>query len=152
MKLSIDSKRSRAAHSALICAAAMLFACGEDATGVDPWEPAYVLEGTWQWVSSLDLSSDELHTPESTGDEASLTFEASSSHSGTFVYSVTGEEDVHGDFGIATEDSAGPAFIAIEPGIAFLASHAWIAVDAERLLLSGSTSPRYESTYVRVPG
>ena len=149
MNLLKAPRSTRIASCTLIWAAAAFAACGESSTSVEPREPAHRLEGTWQWVSSQDLSSDVLHTPESTGDNASLTFEASSSQGGAFLYSVTGSDDVHGDFVIGNEDAGGPEFIAIEPGIGFLAGHAWLAVGEDRLILTGFTSPRFLSTYVR---
>ena len=139
----------RASYLALICATAAFLACGETSTDVDAWQPAYQLDGTWEWVSSLEFASGATHTPESVGYVASLRFEATSPNRGTFVYEVTGEDVIQGNFAIGSEDAHGNDFIAIEPGINFLPSHAWIGVGTEQLTFTGFTSG-HESIYVRV--
>jgi hypothetical protein len=129
----------------------LLLACGESATAVEQWQPADKLEGTWEWVSSLNTTTDALHTPESEGYNAELRFEAHSRSSGNFTFSRAGAPDVHGEFDVAYEDAPGNDIIIVDPGFDYVTRHAWLAVGADQLILNGVIESGFVSTYVRIP-
>lgn len=114
-------------------------------------QPARELEGSWRWVSSLDLSTQTLHTPQSEGYVAELKFTATSNRDGTFVYSRAGAPDVQGQFGIGSEDAPGNDFIVLEPGIDYLERNAWLGIGRDTLILNGVMESGYKTRYARVP-
>jgi hypothetical protein len=132
-----------------ICAAVVLPGC-KSSTESSTYQPARSLEGSWRWVSSLHLSSNTLHTPQSEGFEATLRFDASTGTVGRFLYSRTGASATEGQFGIGYEDAPGNDFITLQPGIDYLQNAAWLTVTATDLILDGSLEGGYRTRYMRI--
>jgi hypothetical protein len=132
--------------------AALLVACL--ACGSDPqrprWAPAERLVGSWRWVRSIDVKTSDIHTPASSGFEASLEFAAESERSGSYVYTRSDAARISGKFTIGSEDAPGNDFISIDHPIDFLTQNAWIAASADSLDLSGVREGGFNSTYARV--
>ena len=124
--------------------------CGGGPAEPERYAPAEALQGTWRWVSSLDVKTQQLHTPASDGVEAELAFAADSELEGSFAYRRTGAPEVTGRFGISSEDSPGNDFVVLDQSIDFLESHAWLAVGPDSLWLGGGMEGGYNSRYVRV--
>lgn len=127
-------------------------ACTSDPpAGPLAWAPAQVLDGTWRWVSSQDVTTGIVLTPETEGFEAELSFVAVSHNEGTFSYTRLGTADtIRGEFGIGYEDGPGNDFIAIDRAIDFLTSHAWVGAWVDELYLGGVFEMGYNSWYERV--
>ena len=69
-----------------VAAFTLLFACNAGGPIAPPrWAPAERIAGAWEWVSSLDVKTSQLHTPVTEQFTARLTFEALSKHQGTFT-------------------------------------------------------------------
>lgn len=115
-----------------------------------PYAPAEQLDGVWRWVSSLDVNTQELLTPDTEGFEAELRFTAVSGTEGTFTYRRSDGTEVSGTFGIAYEDAPGNDFIVLEPGIDFLERNAWLGAGPDTLRLGGVMELGYDSRYARV--
>jgi len=56
----------------------VLGACRSPAEPTATYEPAVRLQGSWRWVSSLDVRTGALHTPATDGFTATLRFVADS--------------------------------------------------------------------------
>lgn len=125
-------------------------ACGEGPTTTREHAPAERLHGSWRWVRSLDVSTQQLHTPATDGFEAVIRFTALTPYSGTFAYSRTGQATVEGVFGISYEDAPGNDFITLEPGIDFVVRNAWVAAGRDSMWLGGVFEGGYNSMYARV--
>ena len=124
--------------------------CGGGPAEPGRYAPAEALQGTWRWVSSLDVDTQQLHTPSSDGFEAELVFTAESDREGSFVYRRTGAPDVTGGFGIGFEDLPGNDFLVLDRSVDFLESHAWVSAGRDSLWLGGVMEGGYNSRYVRV--
>ena len=145
---------SRRTTCALLLSSAALAGCSsESGTEVlpPPYQPALALNGTWRWVSSLDVETGVMHTPGSEGFEADLHFDAASDTEGAFVYTRTGVPQTRGQFGVAYEDAPGNDFIALQPGIDYLERNAWLTVHADTLQLNGAMESGFLSRYVLLP-
>lgn len=129
----------------------LLTACGSPSEpALERYAPAPRLDGSWRWVSSLDVRTGQLHTPATAGFEATLRFTADSARSGEFAYARTGQDQTSGRFSIAYEDSPGNDFVVLERSIDFLARNAWVAVGDDSLRLGGVMESGFNSTYARV--
>ena len=117
-----------------------------------PYAPAEALTGRWQWVSSLDVKTQQLHTPESEGYQADLQFIAESTRSGRFIYRRSdGSKVVEGSFGIGSEDAPGNDFIVLTDSIDFLREYAWVGAGPEVLWLGGVYELGFNTRYARIP-
>lgn len=142
---------SRLTRAALLGAA--LAGCGGGApSGIAtrPHAPAYALEGTWRWVSSLDVRTQAVHTPGTAGYGATIRFVPEGPHAGTFTYVRAGAAPVQGRFGISSEDAPGNDFVVLEPGIDLVKRNAWLTVGRDSLRLGGVMELGYNSTFGRV--
>lgn len=128
-----------------------LSSCANGPSEPERYAPAEALEGSWQWVRSVNVNTGQIHDPAAEDFEAELTFTASSELEGTFSYRRTNASEVIGTFGIGFEDVPGNDFIALERSIDFLESHAWLSAGTDSLRLGGVMEGGYNSTYVRVP-
>lgn len=117
-----------------------------------PYAPAEDLEGVWHWVSSQDVSTQDLLTPATEGFEAELRFTAVTGTEGTFTYSRSDGTEVSGTFGIGYEDFPGNDFIVLDQSIDFLERNAWVGAGPETLLLGGVMEMGYNSRYSRAEG
>lgn len=130
----------------------LLVAAGCEGTPLSrDYGPAAGLNGTWRWVSSQDVETQQMHTPATEGFEATLTFQAIGGWEGTFTYARAGAAAVKGSFSIASEDAPGNDFVVIDTPIDFLNETAWVTATADSLRLNGVMEAGYASTYVRVP-
>jgi hypothetical protein len=130
----------------------VLVAAGCEGTPVsEGYGPAAALNGSWRWVSSQDVNTQQLHTPATEGFEATLAFTATSGWDGTFTYARAGAAEVKGTFSIASEDAPGNNFVVIDTPIDFLNETAWIVAGSDSLRLNGVMEGGYASTYTRVP-
>ena len=129
----------------------LLVAAGCEGTPVSAgYGPAAALNGSWRWVSSQNVTTQQLHTPATEGFQATLTFTATSGWEGTFTYARTGAAEVKGTFSISSEDAPGNDFVAIGSPIDFLNETAWITASADSLRLNGVMEGGYVSNYARV--
>ena len=115
----------------------------------EPFHLAY-LPGSWQWVSSRDVRSQQTHTPSTEGHTARLQFISDSERSGTFVYTRDGQTAVQGRYDIGFEDAPGNDFVRLSESIDFLTKSAWIAVGSDTLRLDGVMELGYNSVYARI--
>ncbi len=131
---------------AFVSAAVFIAACSAST------EPSHLthLPGAWQWVSSLDVNSQELHTATTEGFTARLRFISDDERSGTFIYTRDGSAPVQGRYSIGSEDAPGNDFIRISTSIDFLTEYAWIAVGSDSLRLGGVFEGGFNSRYARV--
>jgi hypothetical protein len=129
--------------------ALLMLGCASAAVPEARYAPAERLAGTWRWVSSLDVNTQQLRTPATEGFGAELQFRPQTRTSGTFTYRRDGEEPVDGVFSIWFEGAPGNDFIVPEPGTDFLARNAWVAAGANDLHLGGVMELGYNSSYVR---
>ena len=147
------TRPSGATRRALVTSLLLLAAPGAGCAGgpaAPEYAPAARLNGTWRWVSSLDVRTNAVHTPAPAGFEATLRFQASGPRTGTFTYARAGQPPVTGRFTIGSEDAPGNDFVVIEPGIDYLARSAWLTVGADSLRLGGVMELGYASSYERV--
>jgi hypothetical protein len=108
------------------------------------------LPGVWQWVSSTNVTSGQVHTPATEGYTARLQFVPDRERAGAFVYSRNGTTAVQGRYDIGSEDVPGNDFIVVSSSIDFLTEAAWIGVGSEALRLNGVFELGYNSLYARV--
>ena len=132
----------------LLLSIACCASCGSP-SGPTRYAPAESLNGSWRWVSSLDVRTMQLHTPTTAGFEATLGFAADSARSGTFTYTRTGQSPVAGRFSIYYEDAPGADFLVLERGVDFLSKSGWLGVGKDTLHLGGVMELGFNSTYAR---
>jgi hypothetical protein len=125
-------------------------ACSGEPTTSRRWAPAERIAGSWQWIQSEDVKTSQVHTPLSTGFQASLTFTAENERSGSFIYARSGAALISGHFDILSEDAPGNDFIAVDPGFDFLTRHAWVTAGGDTLRLGGVYESGFNSTYARI--
>ena len=75
------------------------------------YAPAERLAGRWSWVSSLEVETLQLHTPQTEGYAAELRFEATSGRDGVYTYARIGGSEIRGNFLIGSGDGPGNDFI-----------------------------------------
>lgn len=124
--------------------------CQENPAEPERYAPAEGLEGAWRWAYSVDVSTQQTHSPSADGFEAELTFIADSERAGSFLYQRTGAPEVTGEFSIGYEDAPGNDFLVLDHSIDFLESHAWLAAGPDSLWLGGVFEGGYNSMYARV--
>ena len=106
--------------------------------------------GVWEWVSSVDVQTQQQHTPASDGFSARLEFIPEAHDAGMFRYSRDGALVVQDSYVIASEDAPGNDFIRLYASIDFLRESAWLTVSADTLRLGGVMESGFNSVYARV--
>jgi hypothetical protein len=104
----------------------------------------------WEWVASVDVRTQERHTPASEGFTARLEFTPETQHAGTFLYSRDGAVVVQDSYGIAFEDAPGSDFIRLNASVDYLREFAWLTVGADTLRLGGVMEMGFNSVYARI--
>jgi hypothetical protein len=129
---------------------ALVTACGgPSAPTRGTYAPAQRLDGTWRWVSSLDVRTGQVHTPARDGFEANLHFTADSARSGAFAYARVGQTPTTGRFSVVSEDTPGNDFVVLDRSIDFLSRTAWVAASPQVLRLDGVMELGFNSSYAR---
>jgi hypothetical protein len=115
-------------------------------------EPSHLanLSGVWAWVASVDVRTQQRHTPVSEGFTARLQFVPETQRAGTFVYSRDGALAVQDSYGIAFEDAPGNDFIRLNASVDYLREFAWISVGTDTLRLGGVMEMGFNSVYARI--
>ena len=108
--------------------------------------------GTWAWVSSTDVETGEVHTPETEGYDARLVFTPDDGVSGSYRYERVGGEPrtVEGRYAVGFENAPGRDFVVIDTPIDFLDETAWLSRGSEVLRLGGVFELGYTTLYARV--
>ena len=108
------------------------------------------LPGVWEWVASVNVQTQERHSPESDAVTALLEFTAQTERAGMFRYFRDGQVAVEDRYDIAFEDAPGNDFIRLNASIDYLTESAWISVGADTLRLNGVRELGFNSVYARV--
>src|SRR5438093_6424025 len=123
-------------------------------SGARSTEPSHLYypnpAGVWEWVASVDVQTQQRHTPASDGFTARLEFIPETQRAGTFRYSRDGALVVRDSYGIAFEDAPGNDFIHLNASVDYLRESAWITVGADTLRLGGVMELGFNSVYARV--
>lgn len=132
---------------------ALLFLSLALAVGCDGSAPtgttSAAVEGSWEWVRAVDVQTREVHTPQTEGYEATLTFAPSGEREGTYRYARLGGVEVRGRYGIGYEHEPGADFLSVDAPIDFLTESAWLTAGGDTLYLGGVMELGYEVVYVR---